>query len=379
MKKTKTYSHLGFYSDLVAAAQKAHRLFPMPKPGAATRRRFLETLAFEPAPPKPRALRMEQRWEKDGVAGELVTWDVGYGPRTEAWVLRPAGVKGQLPGVIALHDHGGFKYFGKEKIADGPTAPAAVVQRHRDDCYGGRAWPNALAREGFTVLVPDVFLWGSRKFPLSTMVRAQWEKAQTFDDTTADPTEAQVGIYEGVATKFEHVIEKYCTVLGTTLSGIMSYEDRIAAAYLMSRDDVKPGGIGCVGLSGGGLRSCLLQATCTDVRAAVVVGLMSTYEGELDRHIFTHTWACFPRGWSRYGDWPDIAACRAPSPLLVQYDIDDNLFTLAGMKAAHHRLQRQYRSVGKPRNYVGRFYPGPHKFDLQMQTDAFAWLAKHSR
>jgi hypothetical protein len=30
--------------------------------------------------------------------------------------------------------------------------------------------------------------------------------------------------------------------------------------------------------------------------------------------------------------------------------------------------------MGAADRYSGRFYPGPHKFDLQMQEDAFAWF-----
>jgi hypothetical protein len=83
-----------------------------------------------------------------------------------------------------------------------------------------------------------------------------------------------------------------------------------------------------------------------------------------------------PWGWARYGDWSDIAACRAPSPLMVQYDLDDGLFTQEGMRAADRRIRAHYRRVGAPKNYVGEFYPGGHKFDLEMQASAFAWLKK---
>jgi dienelactone hydrolase len=37
-----------------------------------------------------------------------VSWSVGYGPRTFAYLLRPVGPNKPLPGVVALHDHGGF-------------------------------------------------------------------------------------------------------------------------------------------------------------------------------------------------------------------------------------------------------------------------------
>jgi hypothetical protein len=130
-----------------------------------------------------------------------------------------------------------------------------------------------------------------------------------------------------------------------------------------------------MGLSGGGNRAGMLRATAQGLRAAAVIGLMTTYEGLLD-HNMSHTWMFFPFGWSRYGDWPDLVACQAPASLLVQYDLQDELFTEAGMRAAHARLEAHYRSVGHPEAYTGQFYPGPHKFDLEMQAAAFAWLEK---
>ena len=97
--------------------------------------------------------------------------------------------------------------------------------------------------------------------------------------------------------------------------------------YLLSRSDVRTDRVGCLGLSGGGNRAALLNATHDQIAATVIIGLMTTYEGLLD-HNLSHTWMLFPFGWARYGDWPDLAACRAPSPLLVQYDLEDELFTL---------------------------------------------------
>jgi dienelactone hydrolase len=366
----KSYQHLGPFSDLVDAAQRSRHLFPIARPGRATQQLVRETLHFSPGRDEPQSPRVERRWERDGVQGEEVSWSVGYGPRTFAYLLRPAGPNKPLPGVVALHDHGGFKYFGKEKIADGPDDGPAVIRSFRDGSYGGRAFANALAREGFAVLVPDTFLWGSRRFPREVMSGARASNPPGSPDEIAE--------YNSAAGGHEHTVEKYLTVLGTTLAAVISYEDRVAVAYLLGRKDVVlPGGVGCVGLSGGGLRSTLLQATCDEIRAAVVVGLMSTYEGLLDHNVVSHTWMLYPPGWSRHGDWPDLVACRAPSPLLVQYDLEDSLFTVEGMRAADRRIAEHYAFVGRPNNYAGQFYPGPHKFDREMQTAAFAWLAEH--
>jgi predicted esterase len=131
-----------------------------------------------------------------------------------------------------------------------------------------------------------------------------------------------------------------------------------------------------VGLSGGGCRAALLQATCDEIGAAVIVGMMSTHPELLDHHVECHTWMFFPPGLARFADWPDLAASRAPSPLFVQYDRHDELFPIQGMQAAHKRITFHYEQIGRADAYLGKFYDGPHKFDVAMQADAFAWLRK---
>jgi len=371
-----TYQDLGIFSDWVDEARRQGPLYPVAAPGRETRARLREVLGFCNGPETPLGVRVEKQWEKDGLSGEEISWSVGYGPRTHAWLLKSAAATGPLPGVVALHDHGGFKFFGKEKIAEGPEDAPAVMRAFRTTYYGGRAWANALAREGFAVLIHDTFLWGTRRFPLETMSErilglTQASQSAWWPNESAPFEMAQ---YNAAAGHHEHLVEKYCNLLGTTLAGVVSHEDRIALNYLLSRPEVDPRRVGCCGLSGGGNRSTLLLATHDNIAAAVIVGLMCTYEGLLDHNVANHTWMFFPNGWARRGDWPDIAASRAPLPLLVQYDNEDNLFTPAGMRAAHKRLAGHYASAGRSEAYTGQFYPGPHKFDLEMQTAAFGWL-----
>jgi dienelactone hydrolase len=372
------YRHLGIYSDWVAAAQKQQPLFPVAAPGAKTRALIREALGFCDGDENPMDVKVERTWERDGVIGEEVSWSVGFGPRTHAYVLKPANADKPLPGIVALHDHSDFKFYGKEKIADGPEETSALLQDFRKVPYGGRAYTNALAREGFVVLVHDVFLWGSRRFPFETMMEMMsGDTADTLRTSqVASPAMNEVELYNVTAHFHEHWVSKYCNLLGTNMAGVVSFEDRVALNYLLSRADVDAGRTGCIGLSGGGNRAALLTATHDSIQATVIIGLMTTYPGLLD-HNMSHTWMLFPFGWSRHGDWPDIAASRAPLPLLVQYDLQDNLFTEQGMRDAHSRLQSHYASVGKPDAYTGQFYPGPHKFDLEMQSVAFDWLKKN--
>jgi hypothetical protein len=139
---------------------------------------------------------------------------------------------------------------------------------------------------------------------------------------------------------------------------------------------VAPGPLGALGLSGGGCRTALLQATCEEIGGAAIAGMMSTHAALLDRHVAAHTWMFFPPGLSRLGDWPDLAGCRAPSPLLVQHNRQDHLFPPEGQRAAHRRLIEIYRRAGGADSYVGEFYDGPHKFDRAMQESAFGHLER---
>jgi dienelactone hydrolase len=372
------YRHLGPYSDLVAAASRRQALFPQGRRLADIRRGVRALLAFGADAPAPLEVRSGRRWQADGVIGEEVGWSVGYGPRTAAWVLRPAGFAGPLPGIVALHDHGGFKRFGKEKIADGPEPPPAEIVALRERAYGGRACANALARAGFVVLVHDVLPWGSRRLPEATLPETERRLAPALASLTRRPgTSDESALYNAGAALQEHILAKYCTVLGTSIAALICHEDRTALAYLRARGDVLGERIGCIGLSGGGCRAALLLASDDAVSMTVIACMMSTYRELLDRHVAPHSWLFFPPGLSRVADWPEVAACRAPAPLRVQYAPEDELFSVEGMRAADARIGAVYEGAGVPGNYRGEFHPGPHRFDRDMQTAAFDWLRGH--
>jgi dienelactone hydrolase len=370
--------HLGIYSNWIDAANRQAGLYPIASPGGETRRQIRKILGFGTAPPVAEHAQIETTWKRDGLIGEAISWSVGYGPRTQAWFLRPERTGELLPGVLALHGHDGFKFFGKEKIADGKEPPPEVVESLRAELYEGTAFANGLAKQGFAVLVHDVFLWGSRRFPFETMPRSIHRQVEDWEHARKKSREStnEIDRYNAAARWHEHLVAKYCNLLGTSLAGVVNFEDRAALQYLRSRSEVRSGPCGCIGLSGGGCRAALLQATGDDIGAAVVVGMMTTHPELLDHHVEPHTWMFFPPGLATIADWPDLAASRAPSPLLVQYNRNDQLFTIQGMESADARIASHYERMGHPSRYVGRFYDGPHKFDKEMQKEAFAWLGR---
>ncbi len=373
------YKHLGPFSDLVTIARALRPLFPNAPPGKETRERAREVFGFTAGSERPEDLRIGRSWSADGVDGEEVSWSVGFGPRTCGWVLKPAGARGALPGILALHDHGHFKFYGKEKIADGPEGPVPALDPFRQTYYAGRGYCNLLARQGFVVLVHDAFLWGSRRFPLDVFPEIERKLATTVETVLGPEAASPDGTYNGAAYLHEHLVSKYCTLLDTNIAAVVAYEDRVALNYLRERSDVQTDRTACIGLSGGGLRAAVLRATSDQLGACVIVGMMSTYDELIDQCVAPHTWMLFPAGWSRRGDWPDLAASAAPAPLLVQYLLDDAQFTVAGMRGADARMAAHYRSAGSAEAYRGEFYPGPHRFDAPMQESAFSWLKTHLR
>ena len=86
-----------------------------------------ELLAFEPKN-VPLNARIEDKYEIHRVITEKISYDMPYAGRVEGYFLYPSNLTGKLPAVIALHDHGGFKYYGKEKIVTVKNEPKILKE-----------------------------------------------------------------------------------------------------------------------------------------------------------------------------------------------------------------------------------------------------------
>jgi hypothetical protein len=75
-------------------------------------------------------------------------------------------------------------------------------------------------------------------------------------------------------------------------------------------------------------------------------------------------------------DFPEIYGLRVPLPTMVLNDTEDELYTLPEMKRADSILAEVFKKANASDRYKCSYYPGPHKFDAQMQGEAFAWFDK---
>jgi dienelactone hydrolase len=332
------------------------------------RGKLKELLHYDPpvCDPKPEIV---EKVDRDGYVRETVYFNTTPHIRVPAYVLVPKGLKKPAPGIVALHDHGGMYFWGREKVVEVDDQHPVLAEFKRG-AYGGKSIASELARRGYVVVVIDMFYWGERRMLLDGDP-ADWR------DRPATIKPGRVAEFNRRAGESESLVGRTIYSAGFTWSGVMFTDDVRTVDYLVSRPEVDPGRIGCVGLSVGGLRSCHLAALDDRIKAAVVVGWMASYPAQLKSHI-RHTigFTKLVPGLMRHLDYPDVASLAIPSALLVINGSKDGLFDLDGVRGCFTKLAACYAKAGVAEKFRGRLYDTPHEFNTEMQQEAWGWLAQ---
>ena len=325
---------------------------------------------------KPKATVAKQ-YEYDGLLVEELSWQLPYGQPAEAILLKPTNTSGPLPAILGLHDHGGNKYFGKRKITRTSSTVHPMIIPHQNNYYGGVAWANEIAKRGYVVLVHDTFTFGSRRVLFENMVEIPWGHCATKGQTDKNPEETKnINAYNKWAAEHEHIMAKSLFCAGTTWPGMTLTDDQYALDVLAAREDVDDKNIGCAGLSGGGLRTVYLGGLDHRIKCAAAAGFMTTWTDLLLYKAYTHTWMIYSPLLPNFLEFPEILGLRVPLPTMTLNNRQDRLFTYAEMEKADSILREVFEKAEVPHNYSGKFYDGDHKFDRQMQQDAFNWFDK---
>ncbi len=336
---------------------------------AAAHERIRQRLAAPTVPGVPE-VTVERQYAYDGLIIEELSWQLPYGPRTQALLLKPENASGKLPAIMALHDHGGNKFFGRQKITRTGDERHPLMVAHQDRYYSGLAWANEIAKRGYVVLVHDAFPFASRRMLLADV-------PEVIRGGLTDPAwEDAEGIarYNEWASNHESEVAKSLFSAGTTWPGVWLTDDQQALSVLCARQEVDATRVGCCGLSGGGMRTTFLAGVDKRITCAVCVGMMTTWRDYVLHKSYTHTWMVYVPLLANDIDYPEILGLRAPKPTLVLNDIEDQLFTMPEMERADTILSEVYAKANASDAYRCSFYPGPHKFDREMQAEAFAWL-----
>lgn len=331
---------------------------------AEARKRVFDLLGYRPekVDPKPEVV---ERVERDGYVREKVIFSTGPHFRVPAHVLIPKKLTKPAPAIVDLHSHGGMFLFGKEKVIDlGRNHPVMVDYHERN--YAGRPTSTELVRRGYVVISIDAFMFGERRLIMDEDIRYGWDRSRYSREDVAHLNQK--------CRNKETTLAKTLALAGLTWPGIVFWDDIRTVDYLVTRKEVDPGRIGCVGISMGGYRTTYLAALDERIKAACVVGFMSTVRPMMKAHIDTHSWVHFLPGLHQLLDLPDVAGLTAPRHLMVQQCSQDRLFPPEGMADSVKRIAAIYAKAGMKDHFQGRFYDEPHRFTIKMQDEAFEWF-----
>ncbi len=373
-------SALGSLAPVIASIQKSqgYPLSYAERKGVSVeewrrrgRREVQHRLAFSPKP-IPLDLKTHSTERRDGYELHSISFAGSEHYRVPAFLLVPTLGKAPYPALVALHDHGGYFYHGKEKIVESiPEHPALVAFRKQS--YGGRAYASEFARRGFVVLVIDAFYWGER--------RLQYKQAPPdYQKLIAglEPDNAEyVSAVNGYLSQRTAELNTWMNHSGANWLGIINHDDRRSVDLLSSLPQVRKDRIGCVGLSVGALRATYLARMDSRIRAALIVGWMTSLASILELPYPAHPNLPAAFGLHTSLDHPDVASLAAPAcAMFVQQCRRDRLFTRAGMEAAAEKIAAVYRNMGGLERYRWKFFDVPHQFNVEMQEEAFEWLRR---
>jgi dienelactone hydrolase len=333
------------------------------------RQKLLDLLHYAPARCDPRP-ELVERVDRGDYVEERVAFNTTPDIRVPAFVLVPKKARLPVPGIVALHDHGGFYMWGKEKLVELPGEHLELTA-FKGQLYGGRSIASELARAGYVVAVIDMFYWGERRMLLA-------DDAADWRERVPGLTKERLAVFDRRAGESEQLVDRSIESAGFTWPGVMFWDDLRTLDYLAGRPEVDASRLGCVGLSVGAVRSLHLAALDDRIKAAVVVGWMTSFPAQLERRVRnTIGFTKLVPGLYRYLDYPDVGSLAIPAPLLVINGSKDQLFEPAGVRAAFEKLAACYKKAGVPERLQTRLYDTPHEFNIEMQREAWGFLEKH--
>jgi dienelactone hydrolase len=333
---------------------------------AEARARVFDLFLYRPAPCDPSAQVLE-RVDKGDYIREYLRFNTTPEIEAPAYLLIPKRAKFPVPAVVALHCHGGYYYWGKEKIVEIENEHPALVEFRRE-VYDGSSFPVTLARHGYAVIVIDMFYFGERRLILDS------DLEQGINDRSKPEPAETINTINSRNGQYESIFVRNMLMSGFTWGGVLAWDDIRTIDYLQTRPEVNPNRIACVGLSVGGYRSTFLAALDPRIKAACVAGWMTSWR-DLIPGFEHHTMISgVTPGLLKYLDYPDVGSLTIPNPLMVVHGWRDTLFPTQGVLSALSTLRQCYEAAGKPERFATYTFDGPHKFPARAQQLMLEWF-----
>src|SRR5690606_23266754 len=201
--------------------------------------------------------------------------------RMPMYLLLPRGRQGKVPVVVGCHGHGYGDNAALGLLPDG--------QEIGDAYSDHKKFAISLVQRGFAVLVPELLGFGQRRLKDEVIVNSHTNSCYS------------IGVF--------------LLTLGKTRAGMRIQETMKAIDYIQTREEIDPGKIGIMGLSGGGLVASFTSALDERIQATVVCCYTNTFRASIlsSRHCIDN----YIPGILRYAEMPDLIGLIAPRPLFI--------------------------------------------------------------
>ncbi|NJL30234.1 MAG: hypothetical protein HC898_00625 [Phycisphaerales bacterium] len=264
---------------------------------------LLEQLAW-PYPTTPLDVKMDRIIEHDDYREEHLHFTGASPLRIPATVLVPKQGRKPYPAVLAFHDMGGMRAFGREKLLSFEGEPAYLTD-FRQQYYEGVSIQRELVQRGYLVMAIDAQCFGERT-PAAQVNRDGFLRDRlTWSHESAKDCTRQIQIQEPL------MVRQVMSV-GRTWPGLVITDDRRSLDYLCQREDVDRNRIGCIGLSFGAYRTNYLAALDDRVAAGVSVCWTSSMSGVVGYNVCgSMNWFSLIPSMFAQMDLPDLQALAA--------------------------------------------------------------------
>ncbi|HPP66488.1 MAG TPA: alpha/beta hydrolase family protein [bacterium] len=295
----------------------------------------------EPAPLKPVLCSVEDFpefvREKYIIQTELDCWMPLY-------LLTPKTSQKQLPAIICCHGHNSY---GKDLVAGVHFNQPERINIMKSFNYN---YGELMAKQGYITIIPDWRGFGERC---------------GYNDNIF-PGRDKCDVYF-----IQHLL------LGRNLLGSNVFDGMRAIDFLLTRENVNPERIGCMGLSYGGTLTTYMTLFDERIKAADIICYATTVgHYAINRPNFCGS-QVVPSLY-QYADVGDVIGAIAPRPLLVESGASDTCFWFHSAIEAHEKIKKAYIASGKKDNLWIEIFAGEHSFAAGMAFKFFEKYLKNS-
>ncbi len=293
-------------------------------------------IAGRDRPRQPQARKL-QSFQREGYAEEKWALEIGERVTVPVYLLIPEVSPPYRP-VLVFHGH---NVSAQYMLGNYPDEEQAKQYIAKDNNYA-----QALAQAGFFVCAVE---------------------QRSFGERTSD----NYGKEGEIHCRHQSL---YYQLLGRTMIGERCWDGMCALDFVQTtRDDLRPGGFGCTGNSGGGTTTLWLSAL--DERIAVSVP--SCYFCSFKNSIAS-IWHCacnYVPGILQLCEMGELGAAIAPRPLQVIAGEQDDIFPIEAVREQFETVKRAYALAGAKEKCSLAVHPQGHRYSHALSHEWFRqWL-----